>query len=151
MTRLDNWQANLSDLIRAREKEPFDIVNFNCLMWALEAVEAITGESHYKLFAGKFKTVKGAARVLRIKGKVETSAQFLENLLGERQHIFFVRKGDIVITDSQDPLLTLPSDVALFGSPVGVCYGELTYFVGEAGLVSFQTLQLGSNTYGLHC
>jgi len=151
MNRLDNWQANLSDLIRKRQNQPFDIVNFNCLMWALEAVEAITGESHYSLFAGKFKTAKGAAKILRTKGKAETSAQFLEQLLGERQHIFFVRKGDIVVTDSEDPLLILPSDVALFGPPVGVCYGELTYFVGETGLVSLNTLQLGSNTYGLHC
>jgi len=151
MTRLDNWQTNLSDLIRKRETEPFDIVKFNCLMWALEAVEAITGEDHYLPFRNKFKTTKGAAKILRTVGKVESSADYLETLLGERKHIAFVRKGDIIVTDYQDPLLTLPNDLELFGSPVGVCYGELSYFVGDVGLVSVNTLQLGPNTYGLHC
>ena len=151
MTRLDNWQTNLSDLIRKREAEPFDIVSFNCLMWALEGIEAVIGDDYYKPFRGKFKTAKGAAKILRAKGKVDTSAAYLEALLGEQKHMAFVRKGDIVVADVSDPALILPSDVALFGPPVGICYGEISYFVGETGLVSLQTLQLGLGSYGLSC
>jgi hypothetical protein len=149
--RLDNWQANLSDVIRERQFTSFDIVGFNCLMWACDAIKAVSGENHYAIFEGTFKTAKGAAKMLRQKGKAETSAEYLEALLGERKHVAFLRKGDIIVSETQDPLLTLPSDLDLFGPPVGVCYGDISYFVGETGLVSVHTLQLGPGTYGLHC
>lgn len=151
MVKLDNWQADLSDLIRKRETEAFDICNFNCLMWACEAIEAQTGEDFYKPFRGKFKTAKGAARVLRQKGKSETAEGYLATLLGEPISKLFIKKGDIVVADPETPGLDLTSDLDLFGQALGVCYGAVSYFVGSAGLIAFPTLSLGSKSYGFHC
>jgi hypothetical protein len=149
MMRLDNWQVNLSDLIRKREFEPFDIVSFNCLMWASEAVAAVTGVDPYLPFVDTFKTAAGAAKQLRLKGKSETSADYMAGILGEKLHLAFVKKGDIVAIESS--LVDMPADALLFGAPLGVCYGANSYFVGSAGLVAVPTLSLGPNTYGFHC
>lgn len=147
--RLDNWQNNLSELIERRKPEPYHIAKFNCLMWALEGANAVTGIDHYAPFRGKFKTVRGAASVLRKIGQAKTSVEFLERTLGEKKPLAFMRRGDIVAADVT--ALGLPSDLELFGPAVGVCYGPNSYFIGELGLVSVETLRLGPNCYGFHC
>jgi len=151
MTRLDNWQTNLSELLKSRMAEPFHIERFNCLMWGFEAVQAVTGVDHYAPFRGKFKTAKGAAKVLRQVGQAETSVELLERLFGEKKPLAFARRGDIVAADVATLGLSLPSDVELFGPAIGVAYGLNSYFLGENGLVPVETLKLGPESYGFCC
>lgn len=145
--RHDNWQAELSSYISALADTPFDIVELNCLKFACGAIKAQTDKDFYEPLEDRFKTIKGAVSTLRNVGKAETVSDFFEARLGDRKPLAFIRKGDIVVNCADEPL----GDLALFGPAVGVCYGSVCYFVGETGLVSLQTMRLGSDSYGFHC
>lgn len=148
MDRLENWQSNLSQLIETKRNEPADIVTFNCLMWACLAAKAVNGSDHYSKFEGRFKTEAGAAKILRQIGKANSSVEYLESVLGDKKPLAFVRRGDIVVPSND---LGLPSDFELFGPAPGVCYGSVSFFVGETGLLQFDTASLGFDSYGFSC
>lgn len=144
MTRLANWQNNLSSLIEQKRKEPFDFPTWNCLTWAAFAIKAVRGDDILAKYHGKYKTEKGAASLLRKIDKVTSSQALLEKHLGEPRPVAFARMGDIVLLENPDELhLELPADVKLFGPVPGVCYGQFSFFVGEFGLVEVNTMLLG--------
>lgn len=144
MARLDNWQTNLSSLIEAKRNEPFDFPNWNCLMWAADAIIAVKGVDILARYRGKYKSEKAAATLLRKLDKVTTSQALLEKTLNcEPQPIAFARYGDIVLVNPAETDLELPADIELFGPVPGVCYGPISYFVGDTGLVEVETLRLG--------
>ncbi len=151
MIRVDDWQKNLTELIEAKRNVPYSITDHNCLMWALSGALAVNGVDYYKQFRGKFKTEKGAAKALRQIGKASSSVEFLEATFGKRNPLAFARKGDIVAAVNPQGQAELANNLALFGPPVGVCYGLLSYFVGLDGLITIETLKLGSNSYGFYC
>lgn len=142
MAREPNWQSRLSQLIVEKRNEPFNFPTWNCLMWAASAVDAVKGVDILAAYHGKYKTQKSAATLLRKLDKVTTSQALLEKHLGETKPIAFARHGDIVLVDEEATDLGLPADLALFGAVPGVCYGTISYFVGEHGLVDVPTLQL---------
>lgn len=143
MARLDNWQSNLSGLIEAKRAEAFDFPNWNCLMWAFAGIEAVTGRDLGEAYRGKYANEKAAARLLRKVDGVKTSQELLEKHLGETRPVAFARHGDIVLVDPAGTGLELPQDVELFGPVPGICYGAVSFFVGETGLVPVETLRLG--------
>ncbi len=145
--RLDNWQSNLSSLIEAKRNEPFDFPNHNCLMWAFSGIKAVTGKDLSLPYRGKYKDEKAAALLLRRVDNVETSKQLLVKKLGKVRPIAFARHGDIVLVDAKRAGLELPADIRLFGPVPGICYGSISYFVGETGLVQVETLRLGQTIW----
>lgn len=142
MARLDNWQNNLSALIEAKRNEPFIFKTHNCLLWVLSAVEACTGKDLAEPYRGNYTTEKSAARLLRKIDKADSCLAMLQKHLGELKPIAFARAGDIVILDPSKSDLELPTDTNLFGLVPGVCYGVVSYFVGEHGLIEYETLRL---------
>lgn len=145
--RLDNWQNNLSLFIEEKRNVPFDFPNWNCLFWTIGCVEQVIGQDYLAAYRGQFKTEKGAAKLLRKIDKVDTSQAFLEKYFGEVKPVAFARKGDIVLVDPEETGLDLPADAALFGTVPGICYGTISYFLGENGLVEFETLRLGGSLW----
>ena len=143
MARLSNWQNNLSALIIERREVAFDFAHMNCMFWVADAVEAITGEDFLAAYRGKFRTEKGAAKLLRKLDQVGTSQELLIKRFGELQPAAFARMGDIVLVKPDETELDLPADLELFGPVPGICYGTISYFIGENGLVEFETLRLG--------
>ncbi len=145
--RLDNWQSNLSALIEDKRNEPFAFPTHNCLMWAFSAIEAVTGQDLSLSYRGKYKDEKTAALLLRKVDDVKTSKALLIKKLGKARPIAFARHGDIVLVDAKFAKLELPGDFRLFGPVPGVCYGSVSYFVGELGLVQVDTLRLGQTIW----
>ena len=143
MARDPNWQSQLSELIENKRNEPFNFPTWNCLIWACAAVKAVNGLDIHGKHDGKYKTPEGAAKLMRKSEQVESSQAMLEKYLGELKPIAFARHGDIVLAEKEVTDLGLPADTALFGSVPGVCYGSVSFFVGEFGLVTVPTLQLG--------
>lgn len=142
--RLNDWQSRLSMTIHARREVPFDFANWNCLMWAADAIIACKGEDVLANYRGKYKDEKSAARLLRRIDGVKTSQSFLEKKLGiKARAIAFARPGDIVLVNPSEAELELPADIDLFGLVPGICYGSISYFVGKDGLVEVPTLTLG--------
>lgn len=144
MNRLDNWQQHLSDLIRERQDTPFSFGAFDCTLFAMQAINAVIGVDYSGPYAGKYNTAKGALKLLRKVGNVKTPIELMDTFLGERKPIAFARKGDIVAVDAGKAGFNVPNDIDIFGPVIGVCYGELSFFVGEQGLITLPTLDLGS-------
>ena len=142
MARLDNWQSNLSALIEAKRKEPFAFGSFDCSLWAGMAIEAVNGVDIYSPYVGRYSTALGALKKLKQIDKVSKPIEVFDKNLGERQPIAFAKKGDIVFTSNPDIDIQLPDDFDTFGPVLGVCYGQNSIFVGEAGLIEITTLQL---------
>ncbi len=144
MSRLDNWQNNLSSLIEQKRNIPFDFPTWNCLMWAGKGIEAVSGNNPVVHHNGKYKTEKAAATFLRKTDKVNTTQALLEkHLKTKAQPIAFARMGDIVLVNPDTIELDLPADIKLFGPVPGVCYGSISFFLGEDGLVEVNTFLLG--------
>jgi hypothetical protein len=144
MNRVDNWQENLSDLIRKNRDEPFEFGKFDCTLWAFQAIKASTDIDNAKRYLkGKgYSTAKGALRLLLRVDGVNQPIELMDKLLGERQPIAFARKGDIVSVDASKAGLNVPSSIDVFGPVLGVCYGANSFFVGEFGLIEAPTLTL---------
>lgn len=148
MARHLDWQNRLSMIIHARREVVFDFPNWNCLMWAADTIIACRGDDILVEYRGKYKDEKAAARLLRKLDNVRTSKALLEKKLGsEPKPIAFARPGDIVLVDPAGTDLNLPIDIELFGPVPGVCYGPISYFVGEQGLVEMPTLTLGQTLW----
>lgn len=143
MARLDNWQNNLHGLIEEHRHTPFDFATWNCAFWVSACNEAVVGFDPTAEYKGKFKTEKQAAVLLRKLDKVSTTQELFEKRFSEARPIAFAKMGDIVLVDPAAALLDLPADVDLFGAVPGICYGQLSYFVGEHGLIEVETLKLG--------
>lgn len=147
MARLDNWQSELTAFIEEKRFEPFDFANWNCMFWTLGCVEVITGQDFAAPYKGKFKNELGASKLLRKLDGVSNSLEFLEKYFDEPKSIAFARMGDIVLVDADD--IDLPADAELFGAIPGICYGHLSYFLGETGLIEVETLRLGQTIWVL--
>lgn len=148
MVRLDNWQNNLSAIIEKWRNNPFDFPTANCLIWVSECIKAVTGEDILVDYAGKYTTEKQAASLLRKTDKVKTSQELLElKLQVAPKSIAFARHGDIVLVDPNQADIELPSDIELFGLVPGICYGPISFFLGEFGLVKVETLKLGQTLW----
>ena len=141
--RLDNWQNNLSEFLEEKRRVPFDFPTWNCMFFILGGVEAITGIDYASKYKGKFKTELGAAKLLRQIDGVKSSQAFLEKYFGEPKPVAFARHGDIVLVDPAKTELQLPADIELFGTVPGICYGQISFFLGVDGLVETETLRLG--------
>ena len=137
--RLDNWQTNLSSLIEENRETPFDFVEFNCLLWAGLSIAAVTGENPIKSVIGNYKDEKTALKYLKRVENVDTVEDLLKKHLGELQTISFARIGDIVFLNPDNETLDIPC--GSFGRIPGVCYGTISYFVGEQGLINIPTFE----------
>lgn len=141
--RHENWQTRLSTFLTNIKQKPFDFPNWNCMVYACEAAETICGIDYSKEYKGKIKTEKAAAKMLRKIDKVKTAEAFFEKHFGEQKAVAFARPGDIVFAEPGMPELDIPCG-DMFGLIPGVCYGQVSYFLGETGLVEIPTLQLRS-------
>ena len=144
MSRHIDWQTRLTNLITKNREKPFDFVKHNCLLWAGQGILAVTGSNPVKRIVGKYTDEKSALRYLKETENVTSVSQFLMKVL-EREDtaIAFARPGDIVLFDPSTADLNICSNDA-FGKVPGLCYGNLSYFVGLEGLVSIETFRLDS-------
>lgn len=134
MARLPDWDARLGELIASRRGSPHDWGHNDCVMWAADAVLAVTGRDIAAHVRGTYRGEAGAARMLVLEG-VRDAAGIADKYLGRRRHVSTARPGDVVVghLSSGEPCL-------------GVCYGRRSLFVGVAGghdgLVAVDTLDL---------
>jgi hypothetical protein len=143
--RHNNWQNRLSGVINNAHK-PFDFVEHNCLFLALQNLDAMLETRHYNKYKSYAKDGPEAAAIkLRKVDKVKTCQELLQKLVSnpELQHISAARPGDIVFIEHNRESLPV-TQVELFGPTPGVCYGLISYFVGENDLIEIPTLTLDS-------
>ena len=114
--RLDNWDLILSDEIEAARTRPFEYGRHDCVTWAMSVRAKILGIAQPD-WIGRYKTEKGAARVLKRAG-YDSLEEAGRGVLG---------------VPLSSPLMAQRGDIVL-GEAFGVCIGSDAVFPGETGL-----------------
>src|SRR5690349_271236 len=65
VTRLPDWEERLTEIIRARHRAPFAWGQFDCALFACDAVLAMTGVDLAEPFRGRYADALGALRAIR--------------------------------------------------------------------------------------
>lgn len=93
-SRLPDWQARLETLVADRLNKPFARGERDCVMWAADVVEAVTGSDPARAFRGAYGTDEQALALYR-------------RLRG------LARQCAAALGDEIDPRLAGPGDVGL--------------------------------------
>lgn len=117
MTRLPAWEELLSDFMMANREREFAWGDWDCILFACWAVEAMTGHDVAAAYRGRYSDAKGARAALRELGK----GTLLRTVDGEfkRKPVGYAQRGDLVWRDGC----------------VGVCLGAGAAFLTEPGLL----------------
>lgn len=98
--RKENWERHLIETIEAAQKRPFVFGESDCCLFAADVFEAMTGTDPASKWRGKYKSEKGAIRMLkRIGGGgfVEAMEIIMLGLGLEEVKPVFAQRGDVVL------------------------------------------------------
>jgi hypothetical protein len=120
-SRLDGWERRLMAEVAAARSRPFKWGEHDCVTWAFEVRQAITGIDDASRWRGRYSSAAGAVRVMRRLGWSDYAAAGID-LLGEPLGTpLLAQRGDIVL--------------AADGFGVGVCVGAQAAGVNPQGFV----------------
>lgn len=128
--RHQNWEHRLNEFLKS--VGPFEWGSNDCCMFAVNAVEAMTGEDHGKPYKG-YKTALGAVRRLEKFGGVEGIATIE---LGEPKPITQAKRGDVVSVQNGENII------------LGICVGVKIASVSEEGLTFF-SMNVAKNAWSV--
>ena len=145
--RISDWQNKLTEVIYEARGKAFDFSNHNCLFFALKAIDAQTERSLFEQYKDAASSPEAAAKFIRKNDKVKTCQEvILKHLKRDLQPIALAKPGDIVFLNSEREDIPV-TQVDLFGPTPGVCYGIVSYFLGEHDLVEIPTLKLDCSVW----
>lgn len=122
MRRVPGWEQRFAGTVDAYRHRPYVLGASDCLRFACECVEAVTGESHWHLFAGRYASRGEALRLLRAWGRSWSQA-FAAFFGVEPAAPLAARRGDVLTFDDGAE------------KHLGVCVGAEVALYGEGGLV----------------
>lgn len=128
--KTDGWEKRLQAFLDS--VGPFEWGTNDCCMFAVRAVEVMTGVDHGKPYRG-YKTALGAHRRLEKYGGVEGIATIE---LGEPKSVLFAKRGDVVSVLIGENLL------------LGICLGDKIAAVSENGLI-FLPMECAQNAWSV--
>lgn len=121
MTRVEYWPQVLADFLAAADR-PFCWGTWDCGLMAANCVLAMTGVDIAAEFRSRYKTARGARRVMRgSMGEMMTRVAATYGM--PEVHIRLAQRGDMVMIDT--PL----------GEALGICTGATVACTGPDGLV----------------
>lgn len=118
----------LASFLFDNRSRPFVWGNWDCCLFAADAVLALTGVDHAATFRGRYRTERGARLALRKQG-LNSVNDVLVFLLGEPQPIARLQRGDVVLLDLDS------------GETAGVLWAGQAFAAGENGLQAFPLSQ----------
>lgn len=94
--RYEGWEFRLAEFVKAASERPFQYGSFDCCSMPCEAASKITGVDPWAHSRGRYKTERGAARVIRRAGGF---IQMVEKIMSDYPEapISFARRGDILL------------------------------------------------------
>ena len=120
--RLPDWEQRLSNFLAAHQSRPFAWGEWDCILFACAAAEAITGHDAAADYRGRYSTRRGAARILRCLGQgtllATVDAQFPAKPVGR------AIRGDLV----------------WHAGCVGVCLGSNAVFLTDPALADLASV-----------
>ena len=123
--RRENWPSRLTEIINAASSRRFLCGEYDCFIFCADVVEAITGRDLFEGydFRGKYKTPKGAIKLIKKNGFVDIEA--IWDHFAEPVDISFAQRGDIILIDVDEELPATGPVIdsrAAFLSKQGVTY-----------------------------
>jgi hypothetical protein len=118
--RHSGWEAAFAARIEDTKHTPFEWGKNDCILWAGGCAEAITGRNYLSNIKGRYKTKRGAYRLIK---SLAPSLPEAVDLYASRIPVLTATRGDVVWN----------------GEGMGVCNGVYSLFLTEAGLVSLKT------------
>lgn len=125
--RVPNWDHLLALSIEDARKRPFIWGAHDCATWSFEVRHRLTGgPDHAQLWRGRYKTPRGAERVLRKLGWSSFEEGARAVLGAPLETVGLAQRGDIL----------------LGGSPkaFGICIGARAAFLAPEGLITLPLL-----------
>ena len=122
MARVNWWESSLVACVAGARDRPFQWGTHDCATWAFDVRLAMTGLDAAAAWRGKYRTEKGAARMLR-RLRCKTVADLASSILGEAlPTVLFAQRGDIALGGVEQAL--------------GICVGSDVLFLQPSGLVA---------------
>ena len=121
-THLSGWEHSLAEAIEAARERPFRWGRHDCAIWAFDLRRELTGcYDVAALWRGRYRTARGAVRVMRRLGWQSLEAAG-RDLMGEPlPSVHFAQRGDLVLGNT--------------GLGFGVCLGARAAGIAPSGLV----------------
>lgn len=119
MARIDGWEKRLADEVEAARHLPFVWGTHDCVLWAADCVKTITGIDYAKDYRARYKTKRGAYRILKNNPVPDRVGEIFEPITPA-----LARRGDVVFKENS----------------LGICFGAVSYFIHETGLCPIKTL-----------
>ena len=108
VTRVSDWVARLAHAVEAARGVPFQWGRLDCLTWAFDIRAAITGKpSLADQWRGRYRTEKGALRMIRRFGHADLRAGLRAELGEPLPSPKLAQRGDIAITRDAFPVVAV--------------------------------------------
>ncbi len=119
---IEDWPERMNAVIEEARDKPFAWGEHDCCLFAADVVQAITGKDYAKEYRGKYKTMRGAYKLLKKKP--------LAKVLDSRfKRTPFPNRGDVVLIPG--------SMVGSVQDALGICIGVKVALVSEGGGLDF--------------
>jgi len=126
----EDWVEVMGEQIEAARDKPFKWGEHDCCLFAANVVLAMTGEDYAKPYRGKYKTAKGAFRLLKKRSLADTLTKHLDPV----EHC---NRGDVALISGN--IVGQVFDI------LGICVGMRVALVKEDGGLDF----IASSTDGI--
>lgn len=124
-----DWQTALAKFIQECRKRPFEWGEFDCCLFAADAVHLMTGHDYAADFRGHYTTKIGAARALKNYGAGTIEAT-LEQQLGPYKTGIGYKRGDVCLVETD------------LGDAAGVFFGGAVWTTSEKGLTALPATEI---------
>ena len=114
--RLPDWEQRLADFLVRHEHRPFEWGEWDCILFACAAADAMTGHDAAAAYRGRYTTRRGAARILRRLGQ--------GTLLATVDHEF----------PAKPVARAIRGDLVWHAGCVGICMGGSAIFLTDPAL-----------------
>lgn len=137
MERLPDWHSRYNDFIEKMRQTPFEWGKNDCgPAWAGQVVSVLTGEENpAKEFSGKYKTVRGAVKVMK-----ESNCSDLKELATKTLNVTPTHPSQGYIGD----IAVIAAPETPFGYSFGIVNGERVFFRTEKGVGTLDLLECDS-------
>lgn len=126
MKRVTNWERQLADYLDACAGKEFCWGEFDCCLFAADAVIAVTGIDLASEYRGKYDSELGAYKALKRYGKGDIKTT-LNALLGQPKSVLNAKRGDVCLVNTPQGRLA-----------AGICFSGF-YSVSEKGLYLYDS------------
>lgn len=105
MHRHPQWEQRLAEFAARHRSKAFKWGSVDCMIFAANAVKAVTGKDYARGHRGKYKSPLGAAK--HLKGLGYTSPEAMLDALLDEKIPAFAQRGDIVLAKDGIPAVCM--------------------------------------------